>query len=83
MTTITSYACATIRSNSSTLDCHYPSYLHPSDSPGMQITTVILTEQNYNQWHRFMEIALSSKLKLGFVDGTYTKPVANSSLLDH
>lgn len=30
-----------------------------------------------------MIIALSSKLKLGFVDGSYTKPAANSPLLSH
>lgn len=30
-----------------------------------------------------MTIALSSKLKLGFIDGSYTPPPANSPLLMH
>ncbi|XP_074374310.1 uncharacterized protein LOC141714707 [Apium graveolens] len=50
------------------IDVNHPYYLHPSDNPGMTLTTVTLTEHNYNQWSRSMEIALSSKLKLGFVD---------------
>ncbi|XP_074367025.1 uncharacterized protein LOC141707640 [Apium graveolens] len=62
------------------LDANHPYYLHPSDNPGMVLTTVILDENNYSQWHRSMEIALSSKLKLGFVDGTYAQPASNTSL---
>lgn len=84
MTTSATYASATVGSSlSSSIDCHHPYYVHPSDSPGMQVITVMLTESNYNQWHRSMEITLSSKLKLGFVDGTYVKPVASSPLLFH
>lgn len=65
------------------MDCHHPYYLHPSDNPGMQLITVTLNESNYNHWQRSMTIALSSKLKLGFVDGSYTKPASNSYLLSH
>lgn len=85
MTTSASYSAATVGSTvlSSTLDCQHPYYLHPSDNPGMQITIVVLNENNYYQWQRSMEIALSSKLQLGFVDGSYVKPVNNASLLMH
>lgn len=48
----------------------------------MQLIYVV-NESNYNQWRRSMSIALSSKLKFGFVDGTCAKPVANSSMLMH
>lgn len=65
----------------SNMDVNHPYYLHPSDSPGMQLISMILSEDNYNQWSRSMEIALSSKLKLGFVDGTYLKPAVSSPLL--
>lgn len=85
MSTIASYSSVMVgyTSLSTMLDCHHPYYLHPSDSLGMQFTTVVLTQSNYNQWHRSIEIALSSKLKLGFVDGSYTKLVATSPLLVH
>lgn len=63
------------------MDVNHPYYLHPSDNPGMQLITVMLTENNYNRWHRSMEIALSSKLKLGFVDGSCSPPATSSSLL--
>ncbi|XP_074378466.1 uncharacterized protein LOC141720003 [Apium graveolens] len=63
------------------LDVNHPYFLLASDNPGMVLTTVILTEQNYSQWRRSMEIALSSKLKLGFVDGTYVRSDVNSVLL--
>lgn len=83
--TIASYSDATMgsTSTSSVLDVNHPYYLHPSDNPGMIVTTVILDEQNYGQWKRSMEIALSSKLKIGFVDGTYVQPTANSPLLTY
>ena len=82
MATSASYASATI-GPIATLDCNHPYFLHPSDNPGMLVTTETLTESNYNQWHRSMEIALSSKLKFGFVDGSYVKPAATSNLHVH
>ncbi|XP_074352138.1 uncharacterized protein LOC141691304 [Apium graveolens] len=87
MTTGATYEFATIGSTSTTnvtsavINCNHSYYIHPSDSPGMQIIGIVLTENNYNQWHRSIEIALSSKLKLGFVDGTYVKPTSTSPLL--
>lgn len=89
MTTHASYSSATTGSTSTTslsassMDVNHPYYLHPSDSPGMQLISMILSEDNYNQWSRSMKIALSSKLKLGFVDGTYLKPAISSPLLVH
>lgn len=81
-----SYAAAAATSGShvpTTIDANHPYYLHPSDNPGMLLTTVVLNEHNFSQWNRSMVIALSSKLKLGFVDGSYTKPVLTSPLSAH
>ena len=88
MAAMASYSSATLGSSSmppitGPVDCNHPYYLHPSDNPGMQITTVILTENNYNQWRRSMNVSLSSKLKIGFVDGTYVQPLPNSPLWIH
>ena len=63
------------------IDSNHPYYLHSSDHPGMILVTDTLNEQNYNQWNRSMRIALSSKLKIGFIDGSYTKPTGNANLL--
>lgn len=83
MSTIASYSAATIGSTSmsSTIDCNHPYYLHLFDISGMLITTVVLSESNYNQCRRSRELALSSKLNLGFVEGTCLKPVATSHLM--
>lgn len=68
---------------STVIDANHPYFLHPSDHPGLILITVTLNEQNYNQWFRSMKIALSSKLKLGFVDGSYVKPANTSNLCLH
>ncbi|XP_074345927.1 uncharacterized protein LOC141684724 isoform X3 [Apium graveolens] len=49
----------------------------------MILITVTLNEHNYNQWSRSMRIALSSKLKLGFVNGTCVKPACTDNLFTY
>ncbi|KAJ3684390.1 hypothetical protein LUZ61_013554 [Rhynchospora tenuis] len=51
-----------------------PFYLNSSDNPGMSISSCILKENNYDMWVKVMKNSLSAKNKLGFVDGTVTKP---------
>ena len=65
------------------IDSIHPYYRHPSDSPGMTLTNIVLIEKNYTQWSRSIELALSAKFKLGFIDSSYVKPVYGSSLLVH
>ncbi|XP_074381462.1 uncharacterized protein LOC141723534 [Apium graveolens] len=77
------YAAAASSQISTVIDSNHPYYLHPSDNPGMLLTNVVLNEHNYSQWSRSMVIALSSKLKLGFVDGNYAKPALNNVVSAH
>lgn len=58
-------------------DANHPYYLHPCDNLGIPIISMILNENNYNQWCRSMKIVLA------VIDGTYLKPAANSPLLVH
>ncbi|KAF7844020.1 uncharacterized protein G2W53_000925 [Senna tora] len=59
--------------------CRDPLYLHPSDTSGMQLVPNQLMQQNYMIWSRSMIIALHSKNKLGFVDGSYKQPADRTS----
>ncbi|KAL5810760.1 hypothetical protein ACOSQ3_027485 [Xanthoceras sorbifolium] len=52
-------------------------YLHHSDSPDLVLVSQQLTGDNYASWSRAMLIALSVKNKLGFIDGSISKPDGN------
>ena len=60
-----------------------PLFLHPSDHPGQALVTDIFTGEDYENWRRSVQIALSAKHKISIIDGSYEKPAANSSLLPH
>ena len=46
-----------------------PYYLHPNENPSLMLTSSLLTE-NFYSWSRSMKMALISKNKLKFVDGS-------------
>ncbi|KAF7841333.1 Retrovirus-related Pol polyprotein from transposon TNT 1-94 [Senna tora] len=56
-----------------------PMYLHPSDTSGLKLIPHQLSEDNYMIWRCAMMIALKTKNKLGFVDGSVKQPVDRSS----
>lgn len=51
-----------------------PYFLAPSDNPGVSITPVSLTGENYAEWALEMENALRAKRKIGFINGTLLMP---------
>ena len=52
--------------------------LHPSDHPGLLLVSTPFDGTSFGSWRRAMTIALSTKSKLYFVDGTLAKPQPNS-----
>nr|XP_017224842.1 PREDICTED: uncharacterized protein LOC108201066 [Daucus carota subsp. sativus] len=63
------------------IDINHPYYISSSDNPGIALVNEVLTDQNYSTWSRSVKIALSAKLKLGFIDGSQVKPASNSPML--
>ena len=55
-------------------DSANPLYLHNSDHPGMVLVSQALNGENYGSWSRALQIALSVKNKLSFIDGTFPAP---------
>ncbi|KAI5319733.1 hypothetical protein L3X38_039441 [Prunus dulcis] len=60
-------------------DPNHPLYLHHSDQPGVVLVTQLLNDENYLTWSRSMLMALNTRNKEGFVDGTVKKPLHGSS----
>ncbi|XP_062115983.1 uncharacterized protein LOC133830089 isoform X1 [Humulus lupulus] len=59
-----------------------PYYLHHADNPGNVLVSKLLTGQdNYTAWSRAMMLSISVKNKLGFLDGSISKPSSSDSLL--
>ena len=55
-------------------------FLQPSDHPGLLLVSTLFDGTSCSSWKRAMTIALSTKSKLYFVDGSLLKP--ESSTLD-
>ena len=57
-----------------------PYYLHPNENPALVLVTPVLDDKNYHTWARSMNIALISKNKEKFIDGTLPKPPVSDVL---
>ncbi|XP_019158327.1 PREDICTED: uncharacterized protein LOC109155052 [Ipomoea nil] len=55
-------------------DTASPFFLHSSENPSLILVSAVLDGRNYHPWSSAMEMALLSKNKLGFVDGTIEVP---------
>ncbi|XP_020207161.1 uncharacterized protein LOC109792187 [Cajanus cajan] len=56
------------------IDPESPYYMHANESPGAILVSVKLNGENYHPWSRSMYMALKSKNKEQFIDGTIIKP---------
>lgn len=68
-----------ISSSATHSDKSSPYFLHNGDKPGAILVSQVLNGENYSSWHRSMEMALSEKNKLEFVDGSLPKPSSSAS----
>jgi len=50
-----------------------PFFMHPNENPGINLVSVKLTGMNYHSWSRAMMMALKSKNKIAFIDGSLKK----------
>ena len=55
-------------------DASSPYYLHPNENPSLILVSPPLTGSNYHHWARAMMMALMSKNKFQFVDGSISVP---------
>jgi hypothetical protein len=58
----------------SELDYTNPFFLHHRDSPDPVLVSQPLTGDNYSSWRRAMIMVLTAKNKIGFVNGSLSKP---------
>lgn len=64
-------------------DPRHPLCFLPSDNPGNVIISIQLSRsENYLIWSRAMKIALRTKRKLGFIDGSCKKSLYKDDLAE-
>ncbi|KAL0291614.1 UNVERIFIED_CONTAM: hypothetical protein Sradi_7020600 [Sesamum radiatum] len=57
--------------------------IHTSDFPGMVLVSTPLAGNNYLMWSKSVKVALTAKMKLSFIDGTFLKPTGNIEECKH
>ena len=63
-------------------DVSSPFFLHNGDHPGLILVSHHLIGSNYNTWSRAMAMALTTKNKIGFVDGTIPRAAETDILFN-
>lgn len=59
-----------------------PYDLSASNNPGAVISQPLLNGLNYDEWAMNLRMALSSRKKFGFLDGSIPKPATDSPYLE-
>ncbi|XP_070003380.1 uncharacterized protein [Nicotiana sylvestris] len=61
-----------------TLDFSHPFYAHPSDSPGTYLVSSLFDGTGFVAWKKSMLVSLSTKNKLGLINGRHDKHAEDS-----
>ncbi|GKD67850.1 cysteine-rich receptor-like protein kinase 8 [Tanacetum coccineum] len=81
MVIATSFSSPTSDLNNQALLLQNPLFLHPSNGPdNLVVHEKLIGAQNYRSWKRGVEIALSTKRKLGFIRGAVPRSADDASL---
>ncbi|KAF1868173.1 hypothetical protein Lal_00018690 [Lupinus albus] len=59
-----------------------PFFLNTNESPAFVLVTPLLNGKNYHSWIKTFKLALISKNKIKFIDGSINQPDANYPLFD-
>ncbi|XP_019234963.1 PREDICTED: uncharacterized protein LOC109215366 [Nicotiana attenuata] len=81
--TSTSSPTSTVIPLNTSLDPSHPLYVHASDNSGVTLVTVPFSGTGYVFWRKNILIALSTKNKVGIVNGRITQPSPDSPMYDH
>uniref|UniRef100_A0A2C9UGZ6 Retrotransposon Copia-like N-terminal domain-containing protein n=1 Tax=Manihot esculenta TaxID=3983 RepID=A0A2C9UGZ6_MANES len=57
-----------------------PYFLHPNENPALILVSPALTGLNCHSWARVMRVALLSKKKLKYIDGSLRAPSVDDPL---
>ncbi|KAL2237900.1 UNVERIFIED_CONTAM: Retrovirus-related Pol polyprotein from transposon RE2 [Sesamum indicum] len=56
--------------------------IHPSEHAQLSLTSSPLDGTNFLVWRRAVYVSLGTKMKLGFIDGSFPKPAAGSVIFE-
>ncbi|KAL0437102.1 UNVERIFIED_CONTAM: hypothetical protein Sradi_0418100 [Sesamum radiatum] len=54
-------------------------YLHPSEHSSLALTSALLDGTNFLAWQRAVYVSLGTKMKLGFINGSFPCPAVGST----
>ncbi|XP_020555066.1 uncharacterized protein LOC110013264 [Sesamum indicum] len=57
-------------------------YIHPSENSSLVLSSSPLDGKNFLPWNRSVYVALGTKMKLGFIDGTFSRPTIDSATFE-
>ena len=72
-----SYSMAVPGSRTAQVEPTDPLFVHPFDNPAQPLVSTVFNGDGFDNWKRSVEIALSARHKMAFINGKCPKPEAN------